>query len=256
MEPLLLEKIYSITYFKKLVDDVVLPPLNISDCPFPLTKEQLDFSKKVRNKKVLPIYTDAAPKGIPIDGPSYAINILRRIASGFIKMDFKFSDIVIPIDITFDDNPKLAAFLSLINRLGKEQAIVWINYVETGERITKTLKSMGFKVELINGSVTGSVREGIITEFQKGNLQFIVAHPKTIGTGLDFQNAKFQIFYELSYSLTEYSQAIKRSHRIKQDSPVWIYRMVGQDTIEEQVKEALDKKVDVEDFLFRNFLED
>lgn len=255
MKELLTRKVYSLTYFKKLVDGVILPDLNVINCPYELSKEQHKMNKHIRKNKVLPIITEETPKGIPIDNPSLAVNLTRRVCSGFLKYEYQFSSLKVPVDVTFDMNPKNELLLSLLQKLEGKQALIWINYIDSGNNLVKDLKKLGYKVELINGSVDKEERARIIDAFYAGSIQLIVAHPKTIGVGLDFQNAKYQIYYELSYSLTEYAQAIKRSHRIGQDQPVFIYRLVANKSIEEKVVQALDKKVDTDKFLFKNYLE-
>jgi SNF2 family DNA or RNA helicase len=250
------QRVYQVSKFQKIIDGITLPPLTVTDIEYKLTEEQLKFQAQIREDHIIPVNTDKLPNGVPVVNASRASISLKTLCSGFIAFDFMFPGLPVSerIDHTFSPDPKLERFMDLVTSLKEAQALVWIDSIRTGEMLKQHLASLGYTVALINSTVSKVARQPIIRNFLDNKIQFIVAHPKTLGTGLDFLNAIYQIFYELSYSLTEYEQAQKRSHRIGQKNHVIIYRMIGRGSIEKAIGYALEKKLDVETYLFSEYL--
>lgn len=248
--------IYSVAKFQKIVDGITLPLLTVTDIEYRLSEEQLTFQNKIRNDHVIPITTDKLPNGVPIVNASRAAVSLQTLCSGFINFDFEFPGLPVTehIEHIFSSNPKLEQFTELILGLRDAQALIWIKSLRTGAMLRDYLTNMGYTVELVNSTVSKAARQPIIRKFLDNKIQFVVAHPQTLGTGLDFLNATYQIFYELTYSLTEYGQAQKRSHRIGQRNNVIIYRLIGKNSIEKSIGYALEKKIQVESYLFSEYL--
>lgn len=70
----------------------------------------------------------------------------------------------------------------------------------------------------------------LLTQIQKG------------GTGLNLQCASTVVFFSLSYSYIDLSQAKDRVHRNGQKHKVTIYYLLGKDTIEENIYKVLKRK--------------
>lgn len=253
MEADLRKRIYHISYWKKLADGVVLPELGISDYPYELTKEQSDLIKQVKNKKVFPCEHEALPNGIPIVQATAAATIIRRICSGYASMDFKFPGIEdINIYEEFKHNPKMELLEYLLEKNAGKQTLIWINFIKSGNIVYNKLKDK-YRIRLVNSETKAEDKELYVKQFLNGELDHIISHPKSLGTGRDFINATLQIYFELGYSLTEYEQSIKRSHRIGQKNDVQILRLIGKDSIEPMIKKALDTKTNIEKLLFDEY---
>ena len=253
--PALQKLIYSKTYFKDIMDDLELPELTIASYPYELTDEQKLMYETIWRTKVIPIecfpdMKDDYPEGIPLSSPTIGINLLRRICSGFMLYNYKGKELEYSIK-----NEKEDLLLYAINKVISEgkQALVWINYIHTGDRLFHLLKKSGIRVGLVNGQISSEEKAKVVKEFLSGALDIVVAHPKSLGTGIDLINAQKQFFYETTYSLTEYSQALKRSHRIGQTNPVTIYRFHAKGTLESAILRALDAKQEVETYLFDTY---
>lgn len=65
------------------------------------------------------------------------------------------------------------------------------------------------------------------------------------GVGVDLTRACYCVFYSVGYSLSEYKQALARTHRPGQDRPVTFMQLVATGTVDEKIYAALDKKEDV-----------
>jgi SNF2 family DNA or RNA helicase len=69
------------------------------------------------------------------------------------------------------------------------------------------------------------------------------------GVGVDFSRAHFCVFYSVGFSLGDYDQALKRTHRPGQEHRVTYYHLVARATVDEYVYEALRERKDVVDFV-------
>ena len=81
-----------------------------------------------------------------------------------------------------------------------------------------------------------------IKAFQEGKTRFLIAHPKSGGMGLTFTNCSYMIWFSISYSQEEHSQANDRIYRIGQKNNCTYIYFLAKDTIDEIIYEALQKK--------------
>jgi hypothetical protein len=77
----------------------------------------------------------------------------------------------------------------------------------------------------------------------KGQIKVMALHPKSAWHGLNLQSGGCVIvWFSVPWSLEQYQQACARLHRQGQSKPVRIYHLVAQNTIDEDVIEALKRK--------------
>ena len=82
-----------------------------------------------------------------------------------------------------------------------------------------------------------------VEEWNKGNIQMLLAHPASAGYGLNLQaGGHIIVWYGLTWSLEQYQQANARLHRQGQQEPVIVHHLVAKDTMDEQVMKALERK--------------
>ena len=82
-----------------------------------------------------------------------------------------------------------------------------------------------------------------VVEWNKGNIQMLLAHPASAGYGLNLQaGGNIIVWYGLTWSLEQYQQANARLHRQGQTQPVIIHHLVTKGTIDEQVMKTLERK--------------
>jgi SNF2 family DNA or RNA helicase len=96
-------------------------------------------------------------------------------------------------------------------------------------------------------------RETIIDQFSHStehNTFFISI--KAGGFGLNLTNANYCIILDPWWNPAVESQAMDRIHRIGQKKPVFAYRLLTKDTIEEKVDELQKKKKDLYDRILKN----
>ena len=82
-----------------------------------------------------------------------------------------------------------------------------------------------------------------IAAWNRGEIRVLLAHPASVGYGLNLQDGGHVIvWYGLTWSLELYQQANARLYRQGQEKPVIIHHLIAEDTVDEQVMRALKHK--------------
>lgn len=82
-----------------------------------------------------------------------------------------------------------------------------------------------------------------IKDWNEGRVRILLAHPASVGYGLNLQDGGHTIvWYGLTWSLELYQQANARLYRQGQKKPVIIHHLVAEGTVDEQVMKALEAK--------------
>jgi len=93
-----------------------------------------------------------------------------------------------------------------------------------------------------------------VERWNKGEIQMLLAHPKSAQFGLNLQYGGNKIvFVSLPWSLIDFEQAIGRLHRSGQKHEVWCYLLITNKTIDEQILAALHGKKSVSDIAMECF---
>jgi SNF2 family DNA or RNA helicase len=100
--------------------------------------------------------------------------------------------------------------------------------------------------------ITGDVRDRAtpVKRFQAGEVPVFLVSLKAGGTGLNLTAADTVILYDPWWNPAVEAQAIDRSHRIGQDKPVFVHRLVTLKTIEEKMLELQRRKGALAEGLF------
>lgn len=156
-------------------------------------------------------------KAIPAPNKLAAIMKLRQITSGFI-IDTKDKT-----TLKLEDNAKLNELEEVLETLGDNKAIIWINFKEEVRAIEELMKKKKYTyVTAYQG--TDDVDKSI-EDFKSNKAQFIIAHPKTLKYGVTFtgtsmvKNCTYAIYYSLSYSYEDFYQSHDRIYRKGQTEP-------------------------------------
>ena len=93
-------------------------------------------------------------------------------------------------------------------------------------------------------------REKPIDDFQSGMVPVFLISLKAGGVGLNLTAADTVIHYDPWWNPAVERQATDRAHRIGQDKPVFVYKMITAGTVEEKIAEMQAKKQALADSLF------
>ncbi len=85
-------------------------------------------------------------------------------------------------------------------------------------------------------------RDEAIERFKSGEVNVFLISLKAGGVGLNLTEADTVIIYDPWWNPAAESQAADRAHRIGQDKPVFIYKLITENTVEEKIIAMQDKK--------------
>jgi hypothetical protein len=92
-------------------------------------------------------------------------------------------------------------------------------------------------------------RETPVKRFQGGEVPIFMISLKAGGTGLNLTAADTVIHYDPWWNPAVEAQATARAHRIGQDKPVFVYKLLGRGTVEEKILSLQDRKRGLSDQL-------
>lgn len=139
-----------------------------------------------------------------------------------------------------DNAPRLDILLEVIREAGNK-AIVYVPFRASQQQVLEHLHKHGLTAEVINGDVNQTNRAAVFREFQNGELQVIVAHPKTASHGLNLNAASNVIWFGPVFSLELYVQANARVARPGQQSHMNVHHIYATE-VEKEVFNALKRK--------------
>jgi superfamily II DNA or RNA helicase len=132
---------------------------------------------------------------------------------------------------------KLAAFLELVEELirNRHRALVFSQFVGHLELVRAALDERGVRYEYLDGGTAAAEREKRVAAFQAGGADLFLISLRAGGTGLNLTAADYVVHLDPWWNPAVEDQASDRAHRIGQERPVTIYRLVMQDSIEERI---------------------
>lgn len=84
-----------------------------------------------------------------------------------------------------------------------------------------------------------------LAEWQEGKTDVIVVQMQSGGVGVDLTRAAYCVYYSLGFSLGDYEQSLARLRRPGQSRCVRYYHLVAENTVDEEVYQALSLRKDV-----------
>jgi superfamily II DNA or RNA helicase len=132
---------------------------------------------------------------------------------------------------------KLAAFEEILDELleNRHKALVFSQFVDHLAILRDLLDRKGVAYQYLDGSTPAPERKRSVDAFQSGKGDVFLISLKAGGLGLNLTAADYVIHMDPWWNPAVEDQASDRAHRIGQQRPVTIYRLVAQGTIEEKI---------------------
>ncbi len=132
---------------------------------------------------------------------------------------------------------KLELLMNLVEELreGEHRALVFSQFVKHLSVIREELDKKGIQYQYLDGATPASERQRRVDAFQNGEGELFLISLKAGGTGLNLTAADYVIHLDPWWNPAVEDQATDRAHRIGQQKPVTVYRLVAKGTIEEQI---------------------
>jgi superfamily II DNA or RNA helicase len=139
---------------------------------------------------------------------------------------------------------KLERLLELVEELLAEnhRALVFSQFTSHLALVREALDARGTPYLYLDGETPRAERAERVRRFQEGSAPLFLISLKAGGFGLNLTGADNVIHLDPWWNPAVEDQASDRAHRIGQDKPVTVYRLVAKGTIEEQILALHDEK--------------
>ncbi|QLI82958.1 DEAD/DEAH box helicase [Chitinibacter fontanus] len=146
---------------------------------------------------------------------------------------------------------KLIAFAEIAEELldNNHKALVFSQFVDHLAIVRDWLDRKGISYQYLDGSTSIRQRQKAVNDFQAGIGDIFLISLKAGGSGLNLTAADYVIHLDPWWNPAVEDQASDRAHRMGQQRPVTIYRLVAEGTIEEQIVALHRDKRDLADSL-------
>ncbi len=132
---------------------------------------------------------------------------------------------------------KLEEFGRIVEELleGGHKALVFSQFVGHLSLIRELLDHRAISYQYLDGATPASQRAKRVAAFQNGTGDLFLISLKAGGVGLNLTAADYVIHLDPWWNPAVEDQASDRAHRIGQQRPVTVYRLVAENTIEEKI---------------------
>ncbi|MCB1277224.1 DEAD/DEAH box helicase [Prosthecobacter sp.] len=144
---------------------------------------------------------------------------------------------------TVEDSAKTAYLMDeMLPELIEEgrRILIFSQFTEMLALIEARLKKEGMRYVKLTGSTKD--RETPIQEFQAGKVPIFLISLKAGGAGINLTTADTVIHYDPWWNPAAEAQASDRAHRIGQKNPVFVHKLICENTIEERILKMQQKK--------------
>ncbi len=114
---------------------------------------------------------------------------------------------------------------------GTEQAVIFTEYADSAEWLTRRLQRAGFSARMYSGRQTHVERDMVRAAFMRSEFQIIVTTDAG-NEGIDLQAAHVLVNYDIPWSLVRLEQRMGRIHRVGQHRDVFLFNLIAVDTRE------------------------
>ncbi|MGB5636297.1 MAG: DEAD/DEAH box helicase [Waterburya sp.] len=206
-----------------------------------MSKEEMAFYEALRQSAIAKLADSDATAGTKHLQVLAEIMKLRRACC---NSRLVMSDSSLP-------SAKLELFGEVLEELleNRHKALVFSQFVDHLHILRDYLEQNKISYQYLDGSTPAKQRKVRVDQFQGGEGDVFLISLKAGGTGLNLTAADYVIHMDPWWNPAVEDQASDRAHRIGQQRPVTIYRLVTKGTIEEKIVELHHHKRNLADSL-------
>ena len=227
---------------RKLDVAAELPPKTIVVKSVELEGAQRDLYETVRAAMQEKVRTAIAERGL---ARSHIVVLDALLKLRQICCDPRL--LKLPQAKTVKESAKMALLLDMLGELVEEghRILVFSQFTSMLELIGEALTAASLPFVLLTGDTTD--RETPIRRFCDGEVPIFLISLKAGGVGLNLTAADTVIHYDPWWNPAAENQASDRAHRMGQDKPVFVYKLIAAGSIEEKILEMQAKKAALAD---------
>ena len=135
------------------------------------------------------------------------------------------------------ERAKMALLRDMLTELVDEgrRVLVFSQFTEMLALVEQELVALALPYLTLTGATKVSARGGVVQRFQAGEVPILLLSLKAGGVGLNLTAADTVIHLDPWWNPAVERQATDRAHRIGQDQPVFVYKLVVEGSIEERM---------------------
>jgi superfamily II DNA or RNA helicase len=216
-----------------------LPPRTEIELQVELSEQEALFYEALRRKLLSELSETQGPQEDKRFKVLAAITKLRRACCN--------AQLVAP-DLGVSSS-KLALFGEVLEELldNRHKTLVFSQFVDHLSLIRAYLDEKAIAYQYLDGQTPPAERKKRVDAFQAGQGEVFLISLKAGGVGLNLTAADYVIHMDPWWNPAVEDQASDRAHRIGQQRPVTVYRLVTKNTIEEQIVSLHRHKRDLAD---------
>ena len=163
-----------------------------------------------------------------------------RLLSVHLNRDAALKDLLSQVGVS----SKHQLLQSLVDELRQSghRALIFSQFVRQLELIRAWLDDEDIPYQYLDGSTSRGARAQRISAFQAGRGDLFLISLRAGGVGLNLTGADYVIHLDPWWNPAVEDQATDRAHRIGQDRPVTVYRLIAEGTVEERILELHERK--------------
>jgi len=214
-----------------------LPPKTEILRPLELSGQQRDLYETVRLAMHEKVRREVAQKGL---ARSHIIVLDALLKLRQVCCDPRLVKLAAARRVTA--SAKLEHLMEMLPQLVEDgrRILLFSQFTSMLDLIKPALGETGIEFVELRGDTTDRARP--VVRFQSGKVPLFLISLKAGGTGLNLTAADTVIHYDPWWNPAVEDQATDRAHRIGQDKPVFVYKLVAQGTVEERMLELQQRK--------------
>ncbi len=221
-----------------------LPPLTEVTLHVPLSQEEKELYEACKRQALSKLQSTARERR---EDPRRRFRVLAEIT----RLRRLCCDPSLVLPETHAVSSKLTAFLELVQELidGGHRALVFSQFVDVLALAEQRLNETQIEYEYLDGSTPAKERRKRVAAFQEGSAPVFLISLKAGGFGLNLTAADYVIHLDPWWNPAAESQASDRAHRLGQERPVTVYRLIAKDTVEDRILALHERKRELADAL-------
>lgn len=245
----LMKRVRSVSSRVTKAECLDLPPKTFVERRCVMTDTQARVYRELKNKAVANLKTAEAEGILTVRNVLTESLRLLQCAGGWVADDIGQEHPLTP-------NAKMGLLEEIIEEVGEKQLVIWCNFVAELHAVAKRLADEG-EVVTFYGGTTDAERKTALARFKANDARYFVGTAQSGGVGInELVVADTMIFYSRGFRWDLYEQAVARIDRNGQLRPMTIINLIAEGTVDLKVKEAIERKGDLQELIIGKKPED
>ncbi len=165
---------------------------------------------------------------------------LQQVAGGHVKDDEG--------NLREVSSSKKTLLRDILEDLAEDEPVVVFGRFRTDlDQVHEVARTLG------RDSLELSGRVNELSDWQNGKATILAVQIQAGGSGIDLTRARYCLYFSKGFSLGDYQQSLKRTHRPGQTRNVVYIHLITAGTVDARVEKALEERREIVDFVLGSF---